>query len=93
MYFSLEGTFYKFQVGEDYEVILNNGYNYCIIYLTDKEIFKQFKKLIPLLCISTNFLEKYEILKRIGKGAFATVRRVINKTTGKYYAAKIFNTN
>jgi hypothetical protein len=93
VYFSLEGTFFKFKVGNDFEVILNNGYNFVTIHLEDKEIFKEFKKLIPLLCISRHFLDKYEVLGQIGEGAFAKVCKVKSKITGKFFAAKIFTKN
>ncbi len=93
-YFSLIGTFFKIKIRlDDFEIILNNGYNYCSLYFTDKSLLEEFKKWFRLLCISTKFEDKYEKMEKVGMGAFASVYKVKNKQTGRLYAAKIFDTN
>lgn len=42
--------------------------------------------------ISTRFSDNYELKEELGKGAFSTVRRCVQKSTNYEFAAKIINT-
>ena len=44
------------------------------------------------LITTTRFSDEYELKEELGKGAFAIVKRCIQKSTKLEFAAKIFNT-
>jgi ssDNA-specific exonuclease RecJ len=43
------------------------------IYTSSIENYEKFKKCFEFLCIQTNFQEKYEAVRLIGKGSFGKV--------------------
>lgn len=48
------------------------------------------KMAVPV--VSTRFSDNYELKEELGKGAFSTVRRCVQKSTNFEFAAKIINT-
>lgn len=56
-----------------YKIKLTRNLKYTELYTRKKEVFLQWKELLSPLTIQTNFHSKFSVIKKIGKGAFASV--------------------
>ena len=69
--------------------VLKNGNTYEFT-CKDQSIMQRWIAELKAICVLTTFHEEYKAIKMIGRGSFAKVYLVENKTTNKSYAVKAF---
>lgn len=61
-----------------------------IIYTKNKDLFLQFRSILSINCILNEFISNFTVVKKIGKGAFATVYLCRRVEDGELLAVKSF---
>lgn len=74
----------------DFQVRFIKNLKYCDFIISGKEKFKIWSDAFSKVFIQSNFHEKFNAIKMIGKGSFAWVYLVENKETMKQFAVKAF---
>ena len=74
-----------------YRIKFTKNLKYAEILSRDREVFLQWKELLRLLTVQTDFHQKFHVTKKIGKGAFATVYLVQRISDGEQFAVKAFS--
>ena len=64
---------------------------YCDFFIKEEDVFKQWKQNLSKVFIQSDFHQKFNAIKMIGKGSFARVYLVENKQTKIRYAVKAFS--
>lgn len=74
-----------------YGVRFIKNLKYSDLWLKDKDLFDKWKSALSKVCIQSDFHNKFNAVKMIGKGSFARVYLVENKKTGVKSAVKAFS--
>lgn len=64
---------------------------YTDLFADDEDVYNQWKKFMSPIFVQSNFHEKFQTVKAIGKGSFAKVYLVFNKDTKERFAVKAFS--
>ena len=73
-----------------FKIKFSKNLKFAEIFTREKEVYLQWKQLLCPLTIQTNFYEKYNVIKKIGKGSFASVYMVERISDNKRFAVKAF---
>jgi hypothetical protein len=60
--------------GYDYKMTIIKNKKYTELFIADEENMALLKRTIKQWCVNTGFYDDYEVIKKIGAGAFANVR-------------------
>ena len=74
----------------EYQVRFIKNMKYCDFVIRGKESYKNWASAFSKTFIQSNFHEKFNAIKMIGKGSFARVYLVENKETLEQFAVKAF---
>lgn len=74
-----------------YGVRFIKNMKYSDLWIKDESWLKKWKDGLSQVCLQSNFHIKFNAIKMIGKGSFARVYLVENKTTKMRFAVKAFS--
>lgn len=75
---------------QEYQVRFIKNMKYCDFIIRGQEANKSWQNAFSKVFVQSNFHEKYNAIKMIGKGSFARVYLVENKETKEQFAVKAF---